>query len=295
MSLFDTIFETQSRSHVLLLAIFASTGLVVGTWWVERVGAGLRRSDLLYPAAAGVLFATAALAVTPFVQSAVDSWAIPVLFLLGGGAYVLLCKAAGYLRGRFADGKRKQHDHDEDLSNVAVSSIFSIVDLIGYGLTLGIAAAASVTLAIVTAAGLAMANVLVSRQIGSRFIAASSSRMDRIALQVGLALAFIGSALLAFWMVHSVDSFGLPWLLTVLAGLLLAAAVRALLLHQAAHTAGHFKSLLVFLVGFALLALIFAGLDELSDAVDLPNSGLEHPAERPAVAFSIEPFTMGRE
>ena len=140
-----------------------------------------------------------------------------------------------------------------------------------------------------------MANVLVSRQIGSRFIAASSSRMDRIALQVGLALAFIGSALLAFWMVHSVDSFGLPWLLTVLAGLLLAAAVRALLLHQAAHTAGHFKSLLVFLVGFALLALIFAGLDELSDAVDLPNSGLEHPAERPAVAFSIEPFTMGRE
>jgi len=259
------------------------------------VGAGLRRSDLLYPAAAGVLFATAALAVTPFVQSAVDSWAIPVLFLLGGGAYVLLCKAAGYLRGRFADGKRKQHDHDEDLSNVAVSSIFSIVDLIGYGLTLGIAAAASVTLAIVTAAGLAMANVLVSRQIGSRFIAASSSRMDRIALQVGLALAFIGSALLAFWMVHSVDSFGLPWLLTVLAGLLLAAAVRALLLHQAAHTAGHFKSLLVFLVGFALLALIFAGLDELSDAVDLPNSGLEHPAERPAVAFSIEPFTMGRE
>ena len=294
MSLFDTIFETQSRSHVLLLAIFASTGLVVGTLWVERVGAGLRRSDLLYPAA-GVLFATAALAVTPFVQSAVDSWAIPVLFLLGGGAYVLLCKAAGYLRGRFADGKRKQHDHDEDLSNVAVSSIFSIVDLIGYGLTLGIAAAASVTLAIVTAAGLAMANVLVSRQIGSRFIAASSSRMDRIALQVGLALAFIGSALLAFWMVHSVDSFGLPWLLTVLAGLLLAAAVRALLLHQAAHTAGHFKSLLVFLVGFALLALIFAGLDELSDAVDLPNSGLEHPAERPAVAFSIEPFTMGRE
>lgn len=233
MSLFDTIFETQSRSHVLLLAIFASTGLVVGTLWVERVGAGLRRSDLLYPAAAGVLFATAALAVTPFVQSAVDSWAIPVLFLLGGGAYVLLCKAAGYLRGRFADGKRKQHDHDEDLSNVAVSSIFSIVDLIGYGLTLGIAAAASVTLAIVTAAGLAMANVLVSRQIGSRFIAASSSRMDRIALQVGLALAFIGSALLAFWMVHSVDSFGLPWLLTVLAGLLLAAAVRALLLHQA--------------------------------------------------------------
>ena len=295
MSLFDTIFETQSRSHVLLLAIFASTGLVVGTLWVERVGAGLRRSDLLYPAAAGVLFATAALAVTPFVQSAVDSWAIPVLFLLGGGAYVLLCKAAGYLRGRFADGKRKQHDRDEDLSNVAVSSIFSIVDLIGYGLTLGIAAAASVTLAIVTAAGLAMANVLVSRQIGSRFIAASSSRMDRIALQVGLALAFIGSALLAFWMVHSVDSFGLPWLLTVLAGLLLAAAVRALLLHQAAHTAGHFKSLLVFLVGFALLALIFAGLDELSDAVDLPNSGLEHPAERPAVAFSIEPFTMGRE
>ena len=136
MSLFDTIFETQSRSHVLLLAIFASTGLVVGTLWVERVGAGLRRSDLLYPAAAGVLFATAALAVTPFVQSAVDSWAIPVLFLLGGGAYVLL-QAAGYLRGRFADGK-KQHDHDEDLSNVAVSSIFSIVDLIGYGLTLGI-------------------------------------------------------------------------------------------------------------------------------------------------------------
>ena len=118
MSLFDTIFETQSRSHVLLLAIFASTGLVVGTLWVERVGAGLRRSDLLYPAAAGVLFATAALAVTPFVQSAVDSWAIPVLFLLGGGAYVLLCKAAGYLRGRFADGKRKQHDRDEDLSNV---------------------------------------------------------------------------------------------------------------------------------------------------------------------------------
>ena len=118
--------------------------------------------------------------------------------------------------------------------------------------------------------------------------------MDRIALQVGLALAFIGSALLAFWMVHSVDSFAAR-LLTVLAGLLLAAAVRALLLHQAAHTAGHFKSLLVFLVGFALLALIFAGLDELSDAVDLPNSGLEHPAERPAVAFSIEPFTMGRE
>ena len=42
---------------------------------------------------------------------------------------------------------------------MAVSSIFSIVDLIGYGLTLGIAAAASVTLAIVTAAGLAMANI----------------------------------------------------------------------------------------------------------------------------------------
>ena len=286
MSLFDTIFETQSRSHVLLLAIFASTGLVVGTLWVERVGAGLRRSDLLYPAAAGVLFATAALAVTPFVQSAVDSWAIPVLFLLGGGAYVLLCKAAGYLRGRFADGKRKQHDHDEDLSNVAVSSIFSIVDLIGYGLTLGIAAAASVTLAIVTAAGLAMANVLVSRQIGSRFIAASSSRMDRIALQVGLALAFIGSALLAFWMVHSVDSFGLPWLLTVLAGLLLAAAVRALLLHQAAHTTRHFKSLLAFLVGFALLALIFAGLAELSDVVNISNSGLEHPVESAAATFS---------
>ncbi|MFW2447327.1 MAG: hypothetical protein ACN4E6_08365, partial [Qipengyuania pacifica] len=169
--------------------------MVVGTLWVERVGAGLRRSDLLYPGAAGFLFATVALAITPFVQSTVDSWAIPVLFLLGGGAYVLLCRAAGYFRGRFADGKRKQHDRDEDLSNVAVSSIFSIVDLIGYGLTLGIAAAASVTLAIVTAAGLATANILVSRQIGSRFIAASSSRMDRIALQVGLALAFIGSAL----------------------------------------------------------------------------------------------------
>ena len=295
MTIIDTVFATQSRSHVLLLATFASIGLVVGAARVERAGAVLRRSDLLYPVAAGVLFAIVALSITPFVQSTVDRWAIPVLFLLGGGAYVLLCRAAGYLEKRFADGKRTQHDRDEDLSNVAASSIISIVDLIGYGLVLGITAAASVTLAIVTAAGLATANILVSRQIGSRFIAASSSRMDRIALQVGLALAFIGSALLAFWMVHSVDSFGLPWLLTVLAGLLLAAAVRALLLHQAAHTAGHFKSLLAFLVGFALLALIFAGLDELSDAVDLPNSGLEHPAERPAVAFSIEPLTMGRE
>ena len=81
-------------------------------------------------------------------------------------------------------------------------------------------------------------------------------------------------------------SFGLPWLLTVFAGLLLAAAVRALLLHQAAHTTRHFKSLLAFLVGFALLALIFAGLAELSDVVNISNSGLEHPVESAAATFS---------
>ncbi|MEP2723216.1 hypothetical protein [Roseibium sp.] len=288
MTIIDTLFATQSRSHTLLLSMLASAGLIVGAVWVERAASELRRSDLLMPAVSGVLFALVAVTIMPFVERTVDQWLIPFLYLAGAAASLILCAAARNLALRRARTPNRSTEPTDRQSAVAENSVFSIVDLLGYGMAIGVAAAASATMGIALATGLAAANVHVSRQLSTGLLAAKMSRMDRVALQLGLILALNGFALLAFWTVHSFGTKGTPELLAFFGGFLLAAAARMLLSHGQAIAAGRtIWSALAFLGGFVAVALVATALGEVLNAAGIRSSGFEHPVEQASAQSNI--------
>ena len=281
MTIADTIFAAQGRSHVLLLTTFASVGLIVGAVLAERAGSELRRLDLLPSGASGVLFALVAVLFTPFVQSTVERWLVPLLFMAGGSTYILLCRIAETFGRRAGDRRKRLHGRSDDPSPDAAVSAVAIIDLIGSGIALGLVAAASVTLAILVAIGLAAVNISTSRRFAVGLMPLELRRMDRIAAIVMYALAFNAAALLAFWVIHSVENYGLPLLLAFFGGLLLVAAARTLIFTPQVSAASQMSSLIAFLGGFAIYALLAAGAGEVFDALDVSRSGLEHPAERP--------------
>lgn len=288
MTIIDTVFATQSRSHALLLSTLASVGLVVGAVWAERAGSELRRSDLLMPAVSGVLFALVAVTIMPFAERAVDHWLIPLFYLAGAAVSLILCVAGRHLAFRRAKMPDKRGGQDGRQYAGAEDSVFSIVDLLGSGMAIGVAAAASATLGIALATGLAAANVLVARQLSTGLLAAKMSRMDRVALQLGLVLALNGFALLAFWTVHSFGSKGLPGLVAFFGGFLLAAAARTLLSHGQEIAAGKpIWSALAFVFGFVAFALVATGLGELLNAAGIRSSGFEHPVEQATAQSNI--------
>lgn len=280
MTIIDTLFATQSRSHALLLSVLASFGLVIGTIWAERAASEFRRSHLLMPAVSGVLFALVAVTIMPRVQFTVGHWLIISLYLAGAAASILLSTIARRLARRRAKTPKGIFEKSEGQSAVYELSAYSVVDLLGYGMAIGVAAATSATLGIALATGLAGANVLVSRQTTAGFLLAKMRPMDRFALQVGLALALNSFAILTFWAVHSFGSKGLPELLAFFGGFLLAVAVRTLLTHAQGISDRRSRwSAFAFLGGFVAFVLIAAGLVELLDAVGISNSAFEHPVE----------------
>jgi zinc transporter ZupT len=288
VTIIDTVFATQSRSHALLLSTLASVGLIVGAVWAERAATELRRSDLLMPGVSGVLFALVAVTIMPFAELTVGRWLIPFLYLAGAAASVILCTAARHLALRRAKTPNRSADQSGRQSAFAERSVFVIVDLLGYGMAIGVAAAASATLGIALATGLAAANVLVSRQLTAGFLSAKMRRMDRVVLQVGLALALNVFALLGFWTVHSFDSEGLPGLVVFFGGFLLAAAARTLLSHGQGIAAGkQVGSALAFLCGFVAFALFAVGLGEILDAAGISSAGFEHPVEQATAQSNI--------
>jgi zinc transporter ZupT len=281
VTIIDTVFATQSRSHALLLSTLASVGLIVGAVWAERAAAELRRYDLLMPGVSGVLFALVAVTIMPFAELTVGRWLIPFLYLAGAAASVILCTAARHLALRRAKTSNRSAKQSGRQSAFAERSVFAIVDLLGYGMAIGVAAAASATLGIALATGLTAANVLVSRQLTAGFLSAKMGRMDRVVLQVGLVLVLNVFALLAFWTVHSFGSNGLPGLVAFFGGFLLAAAARTLLSHGQGIAAGkQVGSALAFLCGFVAFALFAVGLGEILDAAGISSAGLEHPVEQ---------------
>ena len=288
MTIADTIFAAQGRSHALLLTTFASVGLIVGAILAERAGSDLRRPGLLLSGASGVLFSLVAMVFTPFVQSTVERWLVPLLFMAGGATYILLCRIAETFGRRAGERRKRLHERGDDPSPDATVSAVAIIDLIGSGIAMGLAAAASVTLAILVAIGLAAVNISTSRRLGAGLMSLELRRMDRIAAIVMYALVFNAAALLAFWAIHSVDNYGLPWLLAFFGGLLLVAAARTLIADPQEFGAAQQRSLIAFVGGFAIYVLATAGAGEVFDALDISKSGLEHPAER-SLAASNDP------
>ncbi|BBC71651.1 conserved hypothetical protein [Altererythrobacter sp. B11] len=286
MTLIESLFSSQDLSHVLLLAMFASVGLIAGMVWAEYSRYQPNQNDLTAPAAAGVLFALVAVGVMPSAQADSRPWLVSLLLLFGSAAYVLLGILSRYIEDRWV--KSCKVPGDVRKASGGTISAAAIVDLMRYGLVLGAAAAASATSAIMVATALILVNISGARRTFAGYHLLDLRRMDGVAILVLFALVFISVALLVFWSLHGWNAIDQAWTLIFLAGFLLAASAKTLLEHDDEKSENHRKSLLAFIVGFATFALFTAALATAFKEFEIPQTGLEHPKEQSTGALGAE-------
>lgn len=276
MTLFDTLFAAQDLSRVLVLAMLAGIGVMIGGKLAKGNWNFLH--PLLPGGVSGAFTALAVLLTLPLGQSPLTRWALTGLMLAGGLLLLLFSELGRYARLRRGDdGPERCFDRPTLVRRISVSIAFEILP---YSVLLGAAAAASATTAVAVSAALVFANLEIGRQAIDEYRSAQVSRMDQLALLVLFSLLFIGIALLTFWALHGFTDSGRGWLAAIIPGFLIVASARALLRMGIGSVAANHMTLPAFVGGFALLGLAISALGELSRELDVSNSTFQHsPAQ----------------
>ena len=276
MTLFDTLFAAQDLSRVLVLAMLAGIGVMIGGKLAKGNWNFLH--PLLPGGVSGAFTALAVLLTLPLGQSPLTRWALTGLMLAGGLLLLLFSELGRYARLRpDDDGPERCFDRPTLVRRISVSIAFEILP---YSVLLGAAAAASATTAVAVSAALVFANLEIGRQAIDEYRSAQVSRMDQLALLVLFSLLFIGIALLTFWALHGFTDSGRGWLAAIIPGFLIVASARALLRMGTGSVAANHMTLPAFVGGFALLGLAISALGELSRELDVSNSTFQHsPAQ----------------
>ncbi|WP_206075955.1 hypothetical protein [Mesorhizobium sp. Z1-4] len=189
-------------------------------------------------------------------------WWTAVSLAAGGAAYV----GAETLIERVTSGDGR--GRPMWMTYVAVA-----VDLSGDGLLIGSGTAVATSLAIVLAAGQVLADFPEGYSVVANLREKKVSRARRILVSLSFPLYCLGAALIAWFLLRNAPDAVKYIALSFVAGLLTVAVVEGML-EEAHEAAGDTRSsTLAFGCGFALFALVSAGLGSLLGKDGLPGGG----------------------
>lgn len=267
----------SSFLFVLLLALLPGAGNFAGGLVAEFWKPTSRLLNWALHAASGIVIAIVAVELVPEALRSLAGWWLALAFAAGGVTYTLIERAMQRLQSGSSSGRTRMW-----MIYVAIA-----VDLTSDGLMIGTGSAVSSSLALVLAAGQVLADVPEGYAAVANFRDKQVPRGRRLIASASFMAFPLLAAALAFTLLRGVTESLQMAALMFVAGLLTIAAVEDML--QEAHAAREDtqRSALAFIGGFALFALISAGLETV---VGNRAQGSRQQTERdPATTVSERP------
>jgi ZIP family zinc transporter len=236
---------------VLALAALPAVGNLAGGLLAEVVPMSQRRLSLALHLAAGVVLAVVGLELMPQALQAQPPWVPLLAFVAGGGFFVLLDRALGFVQARASGG-------EEVAGPLAIFSGVSL-DLFSDGVLIGTGSVLSPALGLVLAAGQVPADVPEGFAAVAALRGAGVRRRTRVLLAVGFAVPVLAGATLGFWALR-----GAPEVVTLsvlaLTGGALATVVVEEMVPEAHEGETSRLGAVFFTAGFALFAALSVAL-----------------------------------
>jgi ZIP family zinc transporter len=241
---------------VFLLSLLPGAGNFIGGMTAECWKPSPRFLNWSLHAASGIVVAIVAIALMPEALGILAGWWIALAFISGGVAYV----AVDSIVERFQAGPSGDNRSRMWMIYAAVA-----VDLVSDGMMLGTGAAVSSSLALVLAAGQMLADLPEGYATVANFRDKGVARRRRILLSASFFLFIIGAACVSYLFLHDASGSFKAAILVFVAGLLLVAAIEAMLKEAHEAHSDSRRSVLAFVGGFTLFVLVSAGLETIVD------------------------------
>ena len=236
---------------VIGLALLPGLGNLAGGMVAEFVRTSPRLVNLALHAASGIVIGVVAIELMPEALDNLAGWWIAAAIAAGGATYV----GVESLVQRLKPSGEQSGSSAMWMIYVAVA-----VDLTGDGLMIGSGSAVATSLAVVLAAGQMLADFPEGYSVVANLREKEVPRGRRIAVSLSFPLYCLVAALVAWLLLRNAPDAAKHVALVFVAGLLAVAAVEDMIeeAHEAAEDTR--RSMLAFVGGFALFALVSAGL-----------------------------------
>ncbi|MGR3570675.1 ZIP family metal transporter [Brevirhabdus sp.] len=264
------------------LALLPGLGNLAGGMVAEFIETTPRLLNLALHAASGIVIGVVAIELIPEALDTLAGWWIAAAFAAGGAAYV---GVDSLLRRKTpAPDKTDTPDNGEGRSAMWMIYVAVAVDLTGDGLMIGSGSAVGASLAIVLAAGQVLADFPEGYSVVANMREKQVPRGRRIAVSLSFPVYCLIAALGAWLLLRDAPDAAKSAALVFVAGLLSVAAVEDMIeeAHEAAED--NARSLLAFVGGFALFALVSAGLESIVGGNDGAADAGRPPARSQAAA-----------
>lgn len=216
--------------------------------WLHPSGKTVNRA---LHAAAGIILAVVAIEVMPEALGSASAWLLALMFLAGGGAYLLV--EAGV--ERWQKSKQAGAGTGAWMVYVAVAT-----DLVGDGLLIGAGAAVSSNMALVLALGQLLADVPEGFAVVANFREKGIGRAKRLLISASFVVPVVGTAAVAYFALRGQSEVLKFAGLVFVAGLFTLAAVEDMVreAHESAEDSRW--SAVSLIAGFALFLVVAEGL-----------------------------------
>ncbi|GGL58563.1 ZIP family metal transporter [Wenxinia marina] len=235
---------------VIGLALLPGLGNLAGGMVAESVRTTPRLLNIALHAASGIVIGVVAIELMPKALDNLAGWWIAASFAAGGAAYIATEMVIERASPSGSGG-----------SSMWMIYVAVAVDLTGDGLMIGTGSAVATSLAIVLAAGQTLADFPEGYSVVANLRQKNVPRGRRIAASLSFPLYCLGMALIAWFLLRDAPDTAKYVALSFVAGLLTVAAVEDMLEEAHNATADTRSSTLAFVGGFALFALVSAGLE----------------------------------
>ncbi len=231
---------------VLALSALPALGNLAGGILAEIISISRRTLSLALHGAAGIVFAVVGVELMPHALQAQPSWIIVLAFILGGGAFIIMDRAADLVRSLFAGF---------GVSDPWVLFFGVAVDLLSDGIMIGTSATFSLNLGFLLALGQVTADVPEGLATIATFKRAGIPRKQRILFTFSLALPVFAGATLGYWLMRGQPLLIQASVLSLTAGILTALVTEGIM--PEAHVDGEARlAALVVVSGFGLFTLL---------------------------------------
>ena len=240
---------------MLFISLLPGAGNFAGGLIAEYLPTSQRQLNWALHAASGIVIGIVALELLPGAVEALPTWWIAGGFAAGGCAYILLERVVG----------RLQNENGRRSDRARMWMIYSAVamDLSSDGLMIGAGSAVSTGLALTLATGQVLADVPEGYASVANFRDKGVPRSRRLMLSSSFFVFVVSAALLSYLLLRGFADAVKLGALVVVAGLLTVAAVEDMLEEAHASREDTSGSVLAFVAGFALFALVSGGLETL--------------------------------
>ena len=241
-------------TQVLLLSLLPGLGNFSGGLVAEYWRSSPRLLNWALHAASGIVLAIVSVELIPNALPALGGVALALAFGAGGILYVLLQVVVQRLQGPSKAGAKGR-------TGMWMIYIAVAIDLSSDGLVTGAGSAVSLNLALVLAAGQVLADVPEGYASVANFRANGVPRSKRLLLSASFVLFCTSAALASYFLLRDTAEWVKMAALVVVAGLLTLAAVEDMLEEAHESREDSKSSILAFLLGFVLFALVSVGLE----------------------------------